>query len=92
MAKPKANLNGVLDGMAAEPAPVPAAPEPPATPTRSGGRPRRNEPTRLVGAQLGLRYSKSLNLLSAETGKSNRQLMEEALDMLFVAYAAKQVA
>lgn len=89
MAKPKANLSGALDLAKVEPTPAPAAAEPE---RRTGGRPRRNEETRLVGAQLSLRYSKSLNLLSAETGKSNRELLEEALDKLFVAYSAKQVA
>lgn len=96
MAKPKANLNSAFETL--KDTPAPAAPAPAAVSAeqepapRRTGRPRRTEETKLVGAQLALHYSRSLNLLSAETGKSNRELLEEALDKLFVAYAAKKVA
>lgn len=86
MARTKPKLNDALDDLAAAPAPAPVS----RTPARSGpGRKPREEKTSLVGAQLGARYSRSLNMLSAETGKPNRVLMEEALDMLFTKYGAR---
>lgn len=89
MAKPKSNLDAALRLVDVQEAPPPVAVE--ASTPRTSGRPRRTEKTKLVGAQLGLRYSKSLNMLAAETGKSNRVLLEEALDKLFVAYGAKEL-
>jgi hypothetical protein len=88
MAKPKASLDDAFDMVQARQEPE-ATPAPP--PTNRLGRPRRTEATRLVGGQLGTRYSKTLNMLSAETGKTNRELLEEALDMLFTAKGAKQI-
>ncbi len=81
MAKPKPNLAGLLDG-------IPDAP-PPLAP-RQAGRSRRNaepsnEPTVLVGANLPPIYARNLALLHAETGRSKKQLLQEALDMLFTA-------
>lgn len=89
MAKPSPNLDAAFDTVQAksEPAPVPVAVAPTSAPRL--GRPKRTEETRLVGGQLPVRYSKSLNMLSAETGKTNRELLEEALDMLFTAQGAK---
>ncbi len=87
MAKPKPNLSGVsLDDMTPPQvaAGLNAVPQP-----RKARRPKREEPTTLVGGQLAIRYGRSLNMLSAETGKTNRQLLEEALDGLFVKYGAK---
>ncbi|MCA1869400.1 hypothetical protein HW571_27680 [Agrobacterium genomosp. 3] len=55
------------------------------------GRPKRNEETTLVGGQLAIRFGRSLNMLSAETGKANRELLEEALDDLFVKYGARTI-
>lgn len=89
MARPKPKLNDALDDLAAESLPSPAeAAAPAATPARIR-RPRRTVQTSLVGGQLAIRYSRSLNLLSAETGKTNRELLEEALDGLFVKYGAR---
>lgn len=92
MARPKPKLNAALDDLAVAPAPTVAAPA--ALPARSGraGRPRRMEETSLVGGQLAVRYSRSLNMLSAETGKTNRELLEEALDDLFIKYGARVIS
>ncbi|MBX3559910.1 MULTISPECIES: ribbon-helix-helix domain-containing protein [Hyphomicrobiales] len=91
MARAKPKLSGALDDLAAVAAPVVQAPVPPPAGARTSraGRPRRNEETSLVGGQLATRYSRSLNMLSAETGKTNRQLLEEALDDLFTKYGAR---
>lgn len=85
MAK-KANLASALDDVT--PAPVervraaaPPAPRTPVIPSREG--------TVLVGAHLPAKYGKALKLLSAETDQSQRDLLQQALDMLFVAKGAK---
>jgi hypothetical protein len=44
-----------------------------------------NEPTVLVGANLPPIYARNLALLHAETGRSKKQLLQEALDMFFTA-------
>lgn len=91
MAKAKPKLSGALDDLTAssrEPVTAPAAPQ---APRSRAGRPRREEETNLVGGQLAKRYGRSLNLLSAETGKTNRELLEEALDGLFIKYGARIV-
>ena len=80
MAKPKPNLAGLLDN-------IPDAPPPPAP---RQVRARRNaepttEQTVLVGANLPPAYARNLALLHAETGRSKKQLLQEALDMLFTA-------
>lgn len=64
--------------------PPPAAPirrEPAVVSTRVG--------TALVGAHLPARYQKAMKILAAETGKSQRDLLAEALDMYLVAKGAK---
>lgn len=88
MAKPKPKLGGALDDLAQ------VAPAAVAIPVRTvgAGRPKRTEETYLVGGQLALRYGRTLNMLSAETGKTNRQLLEEALDGLFVKYGSKIIS
>lgn len=89
MARAKPKLSGALDDLAAVPATTVEAPAPINTRVSRAGRPRRTEQTNLVGGQLATRYSRSLNMLSAETGKTNRQLLEEALDDLFTKYGAR---
>jgi hypothetical protein len=86
MAAKRATLNDALDNV--PPAVAPAAviaeqdtPKRAPIPSREG--------TALVGAHLPARYQKALKLLAAETEKSQRDLIAEALDMLFVAKAAK---
>src|SRR5690606_31879134 len=92
MARPKPKLNAALDDLAATPAPTVEASAPaPARKTRAG-RPRRDEQTSLVGGQLATRFSRSLNMLSAETGKTSRELLEEALDDLFTKYGARVIS
>lgn len=77
MAK-KANLLSALDAVTPPPvAPVQREAKAAPVSTRVG--------TALVGAHLPIRYQKALKLLSAETDKSQRDLLKEALDMLFVA-------
>lgn len=85
MAK-KANLANALDDVT----PAPAAPKPravesqPATPVKPS-----REGTALIGAHLPARYGKAMKLLSAETGQTQRELLEEALKMLFVKKGAR---
>lgn len=86
MAKPKPNLAGVLDDL--PPAPVvrvvrPARRSRPETPAEG------LEPTVMVGANLPPKYARNLAFLHAETGKSKKELLTEALDMLFVAKGAE---
>lgn len=79
MAKPKPNLAGLLDN-------IPDAP--PLTSRQTRGRPRSDvaaERTVLVGANLPPAYARNLAYLHAETGRSKKQLLQEALDMLFTA-------
>lgn len=80
MAKAKPNLAGVLDDL-----------PPPAAAGSSGLRRTRiaassaSQETVLVGANLPPTYARNLALLHAETGRSKKQLLQEALDMLFTA-------
>jgi len=79
MAKPKPNLAGLLDN-------IPDAPPPTTRQTRQ--RPHAEaakEQTVLVGANLPPAYARNLAYLHAETGRSKKQLLQEALDMLFTA-------
>lgn len=84
MAK-KANLANALDDVT--PAPVVSVAmvrreaKAPPIPSREG--------MALVGAHLPAKYQKAMKLLSAETDKSQRELLAEALDMLFVAKGMK---
>lgn len=85
MAK-KANLASALDDVT--PTPIervqtvsPAARRTPVIPSREG--------TVLVGAHLPAKYGKALKLLSAESEVSQRDLLRQALDMLFVAKGAR---
>ena len=72
MARAKPRLSGALDDLAAA-APAPQAQAPvESRPTRAG-RPRRGEETTLVGGQLATRFGRSLNMLSAETGKKTSE-------------------
>lgn len=78
MAKAKPNLIGLLDN-------IPDAPPPPAQPGRTRRAEPAAEPTVLVGANLPPRYARNIAILHAETGRSKKELMQEALDMLFTA-------
>ena len=77
MGKPKPNLAGVLDDLPQPIREAPAAAKPTKEAPHQGG-------TVLVGANLSPSYARNLALLSAETGRSKKQLLQEALDMLFV--------
>ncbi|MBY5819925.1 hypothetical protein ELG63_36355 [Rhizobium leguminosarum] len=87
--KPKPSLLSALD--AVTPAPVAATPtvETPVEPVKRVGAIPSRESTVLVGAHLPAPYGKALKLLSAETGQSQRDLIEEALKMLFVKKGAR---
>lgn len=79
MAKPKPNLNVAVEDIPPPPAPVTS---------ERAIRPRRNmvesgSPTVLVGANLEPKYARNLAMLHAETGKSKKELLQKALDMLF---------
>jgi hypothetical protein len=84
----KASLNAALDDVT----PPPAAPvryqEP--QPTKTPVVPSR-EGTALIGAHLPARYGKAMKLLSAQTGQTQRELFEEALNMLFVKKGAREL-
>ncbi|MFC5387762.1 ribbon-helix-helix domain-containing protein [Aquamicrobium segne] len=77
MAKPKPNLAGLLDNI----------PEAPPLATRQTRQRLHGEVaterTVLVGANLPPVYARNLAFLHAETGRSKKQLLREALDMLF---------
>lgn len=80
MAKPKPNLAGVLDGLPPE-----ASAAPPHSRRRRVAAPAEPQATVLVGANLPPAYARNLALLHAETGRSKKDLLQEALDMLFTA-------
>jgi hypothetical protein len=81
VAKPKPNLNALLED-------IPADEPNPSVPTR-GARARlrgvvqNTERTVLIGANLSPRYARNLAFLHAETGRSKKELVQEALDLLF---------
>ncbi len=85
----KANLANALDDVT--PAPVKAAP--PVIEERAPARPPipSRKGTVLVGAHLPARYGRAMKLLSAESGQTQRELLEEALDMLFVKKGARML-
>lgn len=84
MAKPKPNLAAVVDG-------IPDTPAPSVILTDDQPRRRRRDTTTeqaatvLVGANLPPRYARNLAMLHAETGRSKKELLQEALDMFFTA-------
>lgn len=89
MARKAANLASALEAVT----PAPAAP----TARTSGAEPQTapipsRVGTALVGAHLPTRYQRALKVLSAETGVSQRDLLEQALDMLFVAKGARDMS
>lgn len=88
MAK-KSNLAASLDDVLSS-ASVVVTPSTPAPRRRSNTAADTTE-TVLVGANLPPRYARNLALLHAETGKSKKELLTEALDMLFVAKAGKNL-
>jgi hypothetical protein len=74
----KPNLASVLDDL---PEPIRTQPQ-----VRSSG-PAKEKPspaTVLVGANLPPSYARNLALLHAETGLTKKELLQEALDLLFV--------
>lgn len=79
MAK-KPNLASVLDGL-----PEPARAELKEQSVRRGrAKTTPEQGTVLVGANLPPSYARNLALLHAETGRTKKELLQEALDMLFV--------
>lgn len=81
MAKPKPNLAGLLDHIPDAP---PLAPQQ-RRQTRERLHAEAATETVLVGANLPPAYARNLAYLHAETGRSKKQLLQEALDMLFTA-------
>ena len=79
MAK-KPNLASVLDGL---PESVRAEPQPQIV-RKGRNKAVPEQGTVLVGANLPPSYARNLALLHAETGKTKKVLLQEALDMLFV--------
>lgn len=80
MAK-KANLAASLDDVLS--APAPAAEARPSA-RRARPRPQQEGDTVLVGANLPPKYARNLAFLHAETGRSKKELLQEALDDFFV--------
>ena len=87
MAAKSASLALALDDVTPPPAaPVRVAkPEQPTQPVRIASR----EGTALIGAHLPKRYAKAMKRLSADVEKTHRELLEEAIHMLFVRYGVK---
>lgn len=87
MAAKRANLANALDDVtpttAAPPRPVEQPQSPKAVPIPS------REGTALVGAHLPVHYAKAMKRLAVDVDKSQRDLFEEALQMLFVRYGVK---
>lgn len=81
MPKAKPNLAGVLDDLPLQPAPAVASP----ARRRRLAASAEPQQTVLVGANLPPAYARNLALLHAETGRSKKELLQEALDMLFTA-------
>jgi hypothetical protein len=87
MAKPqRSNLNELLSSLPAEPPALAEA----GTTTRRRPRRKAAEPaessqaeTVLVGANLPTSYARNLAFLHAETGRSKKELLQEALDLFF---------
>lgn len=83
MGKPAPNLNGVLDGLPPTPAPSTETAFRARPRSRRAEQPTENAPTVLVGANLPPSYARNLAFLHAETGRSKKELLQEALEMLF---------
>lgn len=88
MAKSKPNLAATLDGLPDNPAPSQIV-DVPARRRRSPA--QAQEATVLVGANLPPRYARNLAMLHAETGRGKKELIQEALDMLFTAKASPNI-
>lgn len=86
MAKSKPNLAATLDGLPDNPAPSQIV-DVPARRRRATAQ----ESTVLVGANLPPRYARNLAMLHAETGRGKKELIQEALDMLFTAKASPNI-
>lgn len=86
MAKQSKQFLGALDSISAGNKPVPAAEPVQEKPTATA---RYHAPSRqgkqLVGGHLPPQYKRTLKMLSAETGKSQEELLRSALEMLFTA-------
>ncbi len=84
----RADLNAALDDVTPSPAVPPRAAEQPQQPPKAAPIPSR-EGTALVGAHLPAHYAKAMKRLAVDVEKSQRDLFEEALQMLFVRYGVK---
>lgn len=85
MAAKSASLALALDDVTPPPAAPVRVAEQPAQPVRIASR----EGTALIGAHLPKRYAKAMKRLSADVEKTHRELLEEAIHMLFVRYGVK---
>lgn len=65
--------------------------QPVAAPPQKAGNGRRliTEGTSLVASNLPVRYGRALALIAAEEGVTKKDLMQEALDLLFAARGRK---
>jgi hypothetical protein len=87
MAKQNKQFLGALDSISAGNKVAPVAEQAqdiPAAASRYHAPPSR-QGKQLVGGHLPPQYKRTLKMLSAETGKSQEQLLRSALDMLFTA-------
>lgn len=81
MPKPKSNLNALLDDIPPAPVAAPTTRSPRARSVAPVG--EGSEQTAMVGANLPPQYARNLAFLHAETGRSKKELLQEALDLLF---------
>ena len=89
MAKAKGNLSGLLDGvLAGEAAPPTMDPIPSSRRVRRSSEEAAGQETVLVGANLPPSYARNIALEHAETGKTKKVILQEALDMYFKAKRA----
>jgi hypothetical protein len=79
MAKPLPSIAAAFDNLPTE--------KPRETTSLRGRKGRASNPENLVlvGANLPTSYARNLALLHAETGKTKKELLQEALDLLFIA-------
>lgn len=89
MAKKKSSLADSLGALAQSD--VPAVAEPAQTSAPKSVKPSR-QGTVMIGAHMPKEVSKALNILAAEEERSNKQLLAEALNLLFERYGKPSIA
>lgn len=93
MAKKKSSLADSLGALAQSdvPVPTPSTEQPVRKSTKQPVKPSRKGTT-MIGAHMPREVSKALNILAAEEERSNKQLLAEALNLLFERYGKPSIA